>query len=375
MSDVDRLPNGRYKARYRGPDRRQRSKTFARKGDAERFLATVSTDAQRGEWVDPSLTRMSFAAWVAGWKATTLHLGAGTRAIHDRELPELLRYFGTIQLGSITSMAIRSWMAEQQADGVGASRINRRYRLLRQMLNVAVQTDHLGKNPCLGAKPPSLPHREMRFLTPEEVSALGQEISPWYRVWPYFAAYSGLRWAETLGVRRMDLDLVHRRVQVVQQITEVKGQILPPTPPKTHAGRRSLDLPAALCEMLDEQLAERAQPGPSGLVFVNSVGKTPHASSFASQVWGRARRRTGLEGVRWHDLRHTAVAMAIKQGAHPNAIKERMGHSSITVTLDRYGHLFPSLGKDLAAGLDQELRASMSRSAAARVIPIRPAPS
>jgi integrase len=67
-------------------------------------------------------------------------------------------------------------------------------------------------------------------------------------------------------------------------------------------------------------------------------------------------RRTGLEWLRFHDLRHTAVALAIAQGAHPKAIQERMGHSSITVTLDRYWHLGPGLDERIAEGLDDVLR-------------------
>src|SRR5487761_1229574 len=102
------------------------------------------------------------------------------------------------------------------------------------------------------------------------------------------------------------------------------------------------------------------QPGADGLVFVNTRGNPPHTSSFASQTWLKARRAIWRPDLRWHDLRHTAVALAIAQGAHPKAIQERMGHASITVTLDRYGHLFPALGRQVADGLDQVYRESMT---------------
>lgn len=73
-------------------------------------------------------------------------------------------------------------------------------------------------------------------------------------------------------------------------------------------------------------------------------------SSFNSNYWTPAKRAAGLEGVRFHDLGHTAVALAIAQGAHPKAIQMRMGHSSVQVTLDRYGHLFPELNGQIASG-------------------------
>ena len=95
-------------------------------------------------------------------------------------------------------------------------------------------------------------------------------------------------------------------------------------------------------------------------MFVNTRGKSPHASSFSSQSWAKARAKIGRSDLRWHDLRHTSVALAIANGAHPKAIQERLVHASITVTLDRYGHLFPSLGLHVAEGLDASYRASLT---------------
>jgi len=87
-------------------------------------------------------------------------------------------------------------------------------------------------------------------------------------------------------------------------------------------------------------------------------------SNFARRVWAPATRTLGLEGLRFHDLRHTAVALAISQGAHPKALQERMGHSSVTVTLDRYGHLYDGLDGQIADGLDELLRISRGLLAA-----------
>ena len=145
---------------------------------------------------------------------------------------------------------------------------------------------------------------------------------------------------------------------IERQLVEVQSRFVGFGPPKSAAGRRTITLPGFLATMLEEQLAERAQPGPDGLVFVNTVGNPPHASGFSAFTWARAKRRAGIEGVRWHDLRHTAVALAIEQGAHAKAIQERMGHASVSVTLDRYGHLLPSLGERIADGLDSAFRSA-----------------
>src|SRR3954452_12406926 len=82
-------------------------------------------------------------------------------------------------------------------------------------------------------------------------------------------------------------------------------------------------------------------------------------SNFRRRIWLPAVAQAGLDGLRFHDLRHTAVALGIAQGAHRKAIQERMGHSSIQVTLDRYGHLFPGLDEALTDGLEATYRASL----------------
>ncbi|HLN04640.1 MAG TPA: tyrosine-type recombinase/integrase [Acidimicrobiales bacterium] len=136
--------------------------------------------------------------------------------------------------------------------------------------------------------------------------------------------------------------------------------------PKSAAGKRTVDLPSFPCAMLEEQLAKRAQPGVDGLVFVNTRGNSPHVSSFSSQTWKKARIAVGRPDLRWHHLRHNAVALAIAQGANPKTIQERMGHASVTVTLDRYGHLFPALGREVADDLDKVYRESLAALPPAR---------
>ena len=96
-------------------------------------------------------------------------------------------------------------------------------------------------------------------------------------------------------------------------------------------------------------MTNRSQPGRDGLVFVNMRGSPIGGSIFNKRHWQPARAAAGLDGLRFHDLRHTAVALAIAQGAHPKAIQRRMGHSTINMTLDRYGHLFPELDRQVAS--------------------------
>jgi integrase len=121
--------------------------------------------------------------------------------------------------------------------------------------------------------------------------------------------------------------------------------------PKTYE-RRSVTLPAFLSRELAAQLAGRPDD-PTAFVFTSPDGAVLNHKNFYRREFKPAVARAGLsDRTRFHDLRHTCAALCIALGAHPKAIQERLGHSSITVTLDRYGHLFPKLDETLTARLD-----------------------
>ncbi len=105
-----------------------------------------------------------------------------------------------------------------------------------------------------------------------------------------------------------------------------------------------------------------AQAGPDALVFANAAGNPLSASSFLTHHFSKAQKAAGVS-CRFHDLRHTSVALAIAAGAHPKAIQSRMGHSSINVTLDRYGHLFPELDGAIAESFDRSFQEATERRA------------
>ncbi len=141
-------------------------------------------------------------------------------------------------------------------------------------------------------------------------------------------------------------------IEVVEILTEVAGH-LEFGPPKTKASRRQVSLPSFLNGLLREQ-TEVQGSGPNDLVFVGRDGGPLRRTNFRKRQWIPSLKRAGLPTeVRFHDLRHTCAALLIAQGAHPKEIQARLGHSSITTTLDRYGHLFPSLDERLSAGLDE----------------------
>jgi integrase len=191
----------------------------------------------------------------------------------------------------------------------------------------------------------------MLFLSAGEVERLATAMRHSYGTFVYLLAYGGLRWGEAVAVRRKRCDLLRSRIEVAESLSEAHGR-LHFGPTKTYR-RRMVIIPGFLRELMAEHLARDVDEDPDALVFTSPQGRPLRNSNFRRQVWYQAVADAGLpDGLRVHDLRHTCSSLLIAQGAHPKAIQVHLGHSSIAVTMDRYGHLFPSDMEALAVALD-----------------------
>ncbi len=363
--------NTRWKARYRDPQGRQRSKSFDRKNDAERFLASVVTDIGRGDWIDPRRGRETFGAWADAWWATTVHLRASTRRGYATALNARVRpRFDRTPIGSIDRTVVKEFVAELAARGLAAKSIANTALVLRLVLQEAVEAGALRENPATGLRLAAARRQEPKFLTADSVNALVVATREPYGFLILFAAYTGLRPSELCGLRVGKLDLLRRRVEVSETLMQINGEtVIGPT--KSDAVR-SVPLPCFLRDAAGEYLAlRRHQLGrplaPDDLVFPPittkyGVARTEflYAESVRRYILKPALAAGLPSDFRTHDLRHTCASLLISLGAHPRAIMERLGHSDITITLNVYGHLFPSLEEQLTDGLDELYRSTTS---------------
>jgi integrase len=367
VASITRL-NGRWKVRYWTPDgQRQKSKTFDLKGEAQKFARAVETAKDRGEWIDPALGRTTFGQWSERFMDTTVHLKPKTRAGYAGLLRTiLLPAFEHVPLVKLQPLHVRQWVAQLSARGLSPSRIRQAYYLLGAILRSAVESGYIVKSPCIGIKPPKMVTREMHFLPGEEVERLAQATPEPYGVLTYTLAYVGLRWGEATALRRRRCDLLRSRVEIAESLAEVNG-ILHFGPTKTYASR-SVVVPRFLAEMLARHLAENVSQDPDALVFASVDGTPLRHHTFHKRWWTPAVKSAHVvEGLRIHDLRHTCAALLIAQSAHPKQIQTHLGHSSITVTMDRYGHLFPDDMERLA----QALEATFQKARVSSVCPER----
>jgi integrase len=196
----------------------------------------------------------------------------------------------------------------------------------------------------------------MRFLTAEEVDALADTIDARYRALVLLLGFCGLRAGEALALRERDVDFIGRKVKVRRTLTDTSAG-LGFGDPKTEQSTREVTAPMFVIEALSQSVKEFG-PGEDGLIFQAPEGGGPVSlTNFRRRAWKNALKATGLGPLRIHDLRHTAVALAIEQGAHPKDIQKRMGHSSIEITMDRYGHAWDSADEAIADGFDAARKA------------------
>lgn len=364
-----RFPNGGWLVRYRDPDNRTLRKTFELRQQALDFQASVRTDQRRGEYIDDREARTPFSEVADDWYATVApRLRPKTKAGYASIMKvHLLPTLGRRPISRITAADIERLLGSL---GVRAGTERNVLRVLNPIMKHAIKARMIKENPCSSVSARRSDGQEMHFLTPEQVRSLADEITLHYRTLILTAAYTGIRAGELAALRVRNVDLLHARVIVKESVADVGGQ-LHYGPTKNKKGR-AVALPSFLVDLLVEQTAGK---GPGDLVFTGPNGAPLRHGNYYQRHFKPAVRRAlpeDLHDLRFHDLRHTAAAIMIDQKVHPKSISDRLGHSSIAITMDRYGHRFPNQEDDIAEALDAVFKgANPKPPAQATVVPIR----
>jgi integrase len=354
----------RWEARYPNPllgGTAKIEKVFRTKQEAEAWLISEASAQQRGEWMDPRQGERPFSDVIEAWRQSWYRLERGTTTRYDSILNNyLLPEFGQTPVGRITHELVQRYVNRLANDPqLSAALVRGIYSTLRAAMNHGTRMNLVRVNPCQAIDLPRSRRQDMLFLDASEVKALAEAIDPFYRVLIYTAAYTGLRSGELLALRRQDVDLLRGVIHVRRALKDVGGN-LEFGETKNHTAR-TVGMPKFLRAMLAKHLAS---PGlPDALVFPSKTGKPLRHGLFTRRHFKPAVQGDQEKGIpaalpadkhalRFHDLRHTAASLAVAAGAHPKMIQEMLGHSSITITLDRYSHLYPAAHEALAEKLD-----------------------
>lgn len=352
MASIRTSSSGTHQVRYRDPNGRQRARNFDRKTDATRFAAAVETDKSRGDWMDPRLGKVTFGEWAEEWLGQLGHLKPKSRLDYEVSLRRhVLPVLSGAPVGSIDKPAMKRFASDLTDGGAGPDTVRIAVQVARHVLGVAVDAGALKANPATALRLARPRKAEKLFLRPEEVQALAEAITPPYGTLIRFAAYSGLRAGEIGAITVKRIDFLRSRVEVAESVSDVGGQLIVGST-KTYANRH-VPIPTLLKDELAAYLAERRNDR-DALVFTSPKGGPLRHGNFYASKFKPAARAAGLpEGLRFHDLRHTYAAFCIASTADPYAVMRRMGHSSITVTYDTYGHMFPERDAEITERLGE----------------------
>ncbi|MDR2454176.1 MAG: site-specific integrase [Bifidobacteriaceae bacterium] len=376
-----------YRVKYRTPEGKQRSRKFKLARDAKAFAAKVETTKAAGDYIDPRRSTITAGEWGRLWLGGKLGIAQSTRARYEDILTSHVEpRWGQVPLAKISHEDVQLWLSGLE---MASASVRKVHRVFSQLLDFAVKSGRLARNPAKGVDLPRVQSKPKRFLSHEQVEALASAAgecrpdgrldgpaSPW-RLVVLFLAYTGLRWGELAALRARNLDLERRRAVIEESYTPVRGKmVLSDT--KGHE-RREVPVPKFLIAELSAQLKGKA---PDDLVFTGARGAilrsrtlTQTALPKASQALGLARPKLSPEGrpvlgkngqpvmtgfLHPHELRHTAASLAIAAGADVKVIQQMLGHKSATMTLDLYGHLFPDRLDGVAEAMDAARQAALA---------------
>lgn len=378
MASIEKRPNGRYKAYFQPPTGKRVTKTFDTKGEARIWITVQETAVLSGNWVAPERAKIGLLDWIDNCRNNDRNIGRATVRTEQRAVNRIMASpLADHTLASLDRETVDAWLTAELRAGYAPTTVKRNLVLLRKWLNRAVEMDRIPKNVANGLKVEVSKRKQMRALTMDQLVLLSEHISPRYATWVMFMGITGLRFSETNGLRRHHVDLDAGTVTVECQLwwdQDAKvwvddGDL------KTEGSYRTIPLGETLVEQLAVHLDEYSlglKDGPfPNLVFPNARGNPLKSGTFTSGNFKPALRRAGLaESTRIHDLRHTAASLLINGGAPALLVQQRLGHSSIKVTMDIYGHLFNDVDEAAAKALDEQMRRAQQARTTPRVVPI-----
>ena len=350
---IIKRPNGLWQARlsYLDPATGQRKRQSFYGPTAAAARAKLKEARERLDAGAPvkDATR-TVGDWLAHWRAITLAASdrkQSTKALYATLCRKHLESapFGAIRLDRLRPSDVEALVLAMRDKDLSDSTIRQTYTVLRAGLDGAVRDGLLARNPVALVKRPGVERQEARHLDADAVTAVlrAAQGSRYHPVLLLIAA-TGLRKGEALALHWDRVDLDAGTLRVAATITRIEGRLVI-SEPKTPRARRVVPLSASMVAMLrkhrTEQLAERLRAGEqwqdSGLVFTTEMG-SPVDPRNLLRVVEKAARDAGLDGVGVHTLRHSVAVDWLEAGVHIKAVADLLGHSSISVTGDVYGH-------------------------------------
>jgi integrase len=336
------------------------------KKDAERRLSELLSQLDSGTFVRPR--RITVGEYLQQWLGDYAELHCAPKTIESyRQVvgSHLVPEVGGIKLVDLEARDLQAMFAKKRESGLSARTVRYLYSLMSQVLRYAVKQGILNRNVAQNTEPPKMERRELNTIRPEQINIFLEAAreTPHYALF-YLLLHTGLRRGEALALKwkNVDMGLASLGVQAYLSITLSLSKVDGKTyirEPKTSSGRRRVALPPSLTLVLKQHKLKQQESfallgrtfTDEDYVFCHHDG-TPLDPSTVSHSFAHALRKAGLPPMPLHGLRHSHATLLLQAGTHPRVVMERLGHSSIRVTLDTYSHVVGGLQESAAQRFD-----------------------
>jgi integrase len=326
---IERTAQGKRRVRWRDTDGQSRARVFETLNEARTFEAQVRVDKRRGADTIAKGSNMTVEEWAGQWLST---LGVRPATAHSYESIARLHIIpglGDIKLSGLRRPTVQRFARNLDLAPASAKLV---VTVLKVMLNEAVASDVIMRNPASGVTVPGQRRTGSPLLEPEQITALAAAIRPDLEVSIWLGAGAGLRIGEVFGLRVCDIDFLRREIHVTQQRDGL--------PLKTRASARTIPLD----DMVVLKLSQHVRDWP-GEYLVGAAYPT------FTGLWRQAVKKAGLPaGTRFHDLRKWHGSVLVASGMSVKLVQERLGHASAVTTLSIYAGTWPA-DKNAGRGL------------------------
>lgn len=360
MASIRKLPNGRWQAQFRPvPGGKQITHTTRRKVDAKSWLDERVAAVTTGQFVDPKAGRVTFKQYFEQWASRQVWAPGTERAMR---LAARSVTFEDVPLGRLVRSHVEQWIKDMETNqrgygrekGLAPGTIRTRFNNVRAVLRAAVKDRITASDPSEGVRLPRIRKADAALNLPEaaDVRKLMDSAEPFFRVFIALCAFAGLRLGEAAALKVGDIDLDERTLRVQRQVQRENGCQVEIRAPK-YGSERTVYLADRLASMLRQYIADLSDGDGRRWLFEGQNGYPPHQNTIG-YWWRKARAAAGHDDVRLHDLRHFYASGLIAAGCDVVTVQRALGHSSATITLNTYAHLWPSAEdrtRNAAAGL------------------------
>jgi integrase len=363
MASITKLPNGKYRVRYRDATKKEHTRHFDRKADGQRWADEATAAMMTGQYVDPGAGRVTFREYAEQWRAIQAHREGTSVGLESNLRLHVYPVIGDRPIGSLLPSDLKGLVAKMKASPspLADSTVSVIYRHISAIMKSAVADRRIAASPCSQVKVAKPRKTKVSPMTTADVFAIADHIAPRYKGLILLLAGSGLRLGEALGLSIDHIDFLRGTVRVDRQLLQIAGQKPKFGPPKTEASYRTVPVPQIIIDAVAAHLAAYPPVGRDSLVFLNHLGDPVRRTSLWS-IWQDAALATEVPGRTFHDLRHYYASLLIRHGESVKTVQARLGHASAVETLDTYSHLWPDSDDRTREAVEAAMAVSLADS-------------